>query len=99
MVSFISEILILIGLVSGLNIWKEGNIEFYIYKKQNFFITSHHLGDIHLRKLVEIKNIEVESNDPKTASIQAQNNSKSVHIFKGHSKAVTALAPIESKQS
>lgn len=55
------------------------------------------MGDIHLRKLIEIKNIEVESNDPKTASIQAQNNSKSVHIFKGHSKAVTSLAPIESK--
>lgn len=56
------------------------------------------MGDIHLRKLTEIKNIEVESSDPKTPSIQAQNNNvKSVHVFKGHSKAVTSLAPIESK--
>lgn len=31
-----------------------------IFKEQKFFITAHHLGDIHLRKLVELKK---ESND------------------------------------
>lgn len=72
-----------------------------VFKEQKFFVTAHNFGDIHLRKLVESKNIEVDGVDKEQIKDNAHAGScggaKSIHIFKGHSRKVTSLAPIKSK--
>lgn len=72
-----------------------------VFKEQKFFVTAHNFGDIHLRKLVEFKNIEIDGVDKDQVKDNAHGSSsggaKSIHIFKGHSRKVTSLAPIKSK--
>ena len=67
-----------------------------IFKEHKFFITGHNSGDIHLRKLVELKNIDIKDNGTENMSV-AQSSQKSVHPFKGHSRTVTSLQPIQGK--
>ena len=67
-----------------------------IFKEHKFFITAHNIGDIHLRELVELRNIENSSQDLNQAD-SGPTPSKSVHVFKGHSQTVTSLAPIQSR--
>lgn len=65
-----------------------------IFSDQKFFVTAHNSGDIHLRKLSEFKSPEFEFG-PKAA----QKSSKSIHVFKGHSRRVTSLKPIQGKST
>jgi len=78
-------------------------------------VTAHNLGDIHLRKLAELKNVDLEgvegdnkdvaggSGDPNEVQAHSQQQvsvgAKSVHVFKGHSRKVTSLAPVENKNT
>ena len=65
------------------------------------------MGDIHLRKLVELKNLEFEiaeaertgNGSPVRETAKANSGTKSIHVFKGHSRRVTSVTPVSSKST
>jgi len=67
-----------------------------VFREHKFFVTAHNFGDIHLRKLNETKNVEFEI---AASGKSAGQNQSSIHVFKGHSRRVTSLAPIASKNT
>ncbi len=59
-------------------------------------MTGHNLGEISIRKLVELSSIEKdETGRNQILSMPTYNNS--VHVFNGHSKGVSSLAPIKNR--
>ena len=83
------------------NIKEDFITDILIFDEQKFFITAHNSGDIHLRKLLEQKNLELEAGEnDNLAMMQAhQSNSTKSNVLKGHSRKVTSLAPIKGKST